>query len=705
MKKIKYWLLSSILICGSTVFSSCTDNQDSPVQEQAKNDRKEFVQHTRANMKDLAENLNLTTWSMASGLLDILNDGLLYNDNFDKGISRAFLQQIQSSVTPMDSETALKTGKKYSATIDLSRFNYRFTEKTLGWEMEESDNDCFEVVFPNFSSLVTKYGLQTYFGEYSIDALKISLRADGKTTTIPSSTLSNDSVLVQIALPEKFVLAATGSKGGSWEDIVNSDISLSFVNPSQGLSGGLTINGNVKSNVADKDATEGVFSVNIDAAKKQNDMAFGFTHNGRKMVELEFSAKGDLLDGLLGYKPTMSWTETSNRRYRIYNFLYSIGSIDNMKLTLVDDLTTTLKCSDFVETVFTFMDMGRDRRAKAGQDKISAYVDKLNGLVSGSMTCKGINQEIPMRFETDKIGIFWYAVPSLHFGDEEGYTPLTKLLDSESVGYAFNMVDYAAPCIEESVIVLQQFAEIIKKMKDSALKALNGETDEKPLEDNLLLSAATNKHVGYTISSDGYIYKDGETCTKAGKTPVALVAYVGYGAEATGSYKGLALALTDANGGDVCQWYTEDSGKCLSQNYADVASALTDKNGIANTNALVADGHNHVAATAARNYGVARPEGASEWFLPAMGQWNLMCKSLGGTNVDLINDTNIDLKAEVLNTKITAAGGTGLVSRGGLYWSSTEANESWVWYYNGFGGMTWRFKKSNLYYVRPVFAF
>ena len=54
MRKIMNWVLAATLICGASVFTSCTanDTNDNPSQEQAKKDRKEFIQHTRQNLKD-----------------------------------------------------------------------------------------------------------------------------------------------------------------------------------------------------------------------------------------------------------------------------------------------------------------------------------------------------------------------------------------------------------------------------------------------------------------------------------------------------------------------------------------------------------------------------------------------------------------------------------------------------------------------------
>ena len=70
MKKIMHWVLAATLVCGASVFTSCSnDNSDNAGSiEQAKNNRKEFVAHTRAMLKDLAENLNFNSWEYANTL-------------------------------------------------------------------------------------------------------------------------------------------------------------------------------------------------------------------------------------------------------------------------------------------------------------------------------------------------------------------------------------------------------------------------------------------------------------------------------------------------------------------------------------------------------------------------------------------------------------------------------------------------------------
>ena len=237
----------------------------------------------------------------------------------------------------------------------------------------------------------------------------------------------------------------------------------------------------------------------------------------------------------------------------------------------------------------------------------------------------------------------------------------------------------------------------------------------------IAMSAVTAAYIGSVITSDGNVYKNTTTATAAGKTSVAVIAYVGDAGsvdESSSTYKGLAIAMKDANSGNACAYYTDNSCVCVKQNkYID--AAITYKNGIACTNTLVnsngsgvsvyCSGHTHAAATAAKNITASAPSGTSGWFLPSMGQWNLIVQGLatkksGSTvSTDLTTSSNSTYQASNLNSVITDAGGTGFQAGG--YWSSTEYDYSNAWYVYFGNGRPYEDLKTNNHYVRAVLAF
>ena len=57
-------------------------------------------------------------------------------------------------------------------------------------------------------------------------------------------------------------------------------------------------------------------------------------------------------------------------------------------------------------------EMAHARRNYADQATIEEYTKQLNELVSAKMTCKGVNQVIPMKLQTEKFGVDYWAMPA-----------------------------------------------------------------------------------------------------------------------------------------------------------------------------------------------------------------------------------------------------------------------------------------------------
>ena len=226
------------------------------------------------------------------------------------------------------------------------------------------------------------------------------------------------------------------------------------------------------------------------------------------------------------------------------------------------------------------------------------------------------------------------------------------------------------------------------------------------------VSFATSSDVGKVICTNGHIHNT-VSIVSCGGSGVAVIAYVGSaGGVETGNstYKGLAIALSDVS--EKKAWKSSNDGTCVSQN-SSVGTAVTYKNGIASTNTLTSSGHSshgHAAASACRSYTTAAPTSyTSDWFLPSLGQWQLICQGLAtkkaGSSVTtaLTESSNNTYKSTNLNSVITDAGGTGF--QASTYWSSTEYNTGYVWRV-GFGnGNAIKYSVTGTGFVRPVLAF
>ena len=458
MKKISLWMMAAILICGASVFTSCSESSDNPAPENAK-DRKEFIKHTRENLKDIAENLNFTSWELANNVNQEFNTTVLNNPEFEKAILPLFIQKVREGIQPVEEGSELaELGYKQYATIDLTEFNYRFTMKEdgSGFDVEEAED---------FEMIINGYNPTTQEVEKGIR--KLTLKSSGDTYKQLAKRLGNEETAVVILVPSEFKFNIASMVPGVWKDVFTgefkNDVEMSgeseFVNPE---TDGLNITGKLETALSESldemhpaDATELYFSFGQDPAADKGGMLFSFVHNNKKRIELNTVVTGpegkEILTSLSAFSTSGS----------ILDVLVAMMSGNNIEstITLNDDLTTSLTVNDCGKAMQLQKEMAHARRNYADQATIEGYTQQLNALVSAKMTCKGVNQVIPMKLQTEKFGVDYWAMPAFNFADEQGYVPFTQLLDKESVEYGINIIDHAVEPMQQSVIVVRQLVQ------------------------------------------------------------------------------------------------------------------------------------------------------------------------------------------------------------------------------------------------------
>ena len=465
MKKIMTWAMAAALICGASVFTSCTnDTSDNPT-EQAKKNRKEFIQHTRQNLKEVAENMNFSTWMGINHVNQDINSYLLLNDEFDKTISRTFGQEIQKSFEPLPTEAVEKYGKKYVAYVNLADFDYIFTATQTGFDVTPNPEDgmIVEIAHPDAPEQVVRFSIKGSGEEYGLRAQR----------------MSNDSVGVVVKIPARYDFTFSTKHNGEWEDnmTVCTELTVNraeYDDPnlpayaSDMVKDAWNLKGTIKTSIPG-DAVEAVFNIGQDPNTHKSGLTLDYTHNGKKMIGLtaELTNANGLTD--------LSQLTSSNSIMDVMQAIMLGNSIDNLQITLLDDLTTTLKVTDCQKVLVLQSEMAHARRSYADQQTIEGYVSQLNQLISGSMTCKGLdNMQSPRRLQTHKIGVDWWAAPALNFDDENGYVSLYDMLDKESLEYGINIIDHAAEPMQQSVIVVRQLMQALQKMQNAFYASMNG---------------------------------------------------------------------------------------------------------------------------------------------------------------------------------------------------------------------------------------
>ena len=214
---------------------------------------------------------------------------------------------------------------------------------------------------------------------------------------------------------------------------------------------------------------------------------------------------------------------------------------------------------------------------------------------------------------------------------------------------------------------------------------------------SVALAAVTASDLGKVIGADGKIYANADAATTAGTTGVAMITYVGSATGESAPYNhGLALAMSDANGGSSCKWKTSNSGP--DHTYLATKNTFSSESGLQYNNATHNSDTYPAFKAAMSNNGTAAPKGSSAWFLPTAYQLNQMinaCKNVLGT----INNSS-DLR-----DGFSTRGGTNLVV--GDYWTSTEKTDGGSALRYLFGNIMWGdyYKANAELHVRAAIAF
>ena len=162
---------------------------------------------------------------------------------------------------------------------------------------------------------------------------------------------------------------------------------------------------------------------------------------------------------------------------------------------------------------------------------------------------------------------------------------------------------------------------------------------------SVALSAVTSTdYLGWRICSDGKAYAaTGPLPT--GVTAVAKIVYVGRNNGEDAPYNhGLALALSDANGGTACKWSTSETK--VHTYYTTSNSNFAIESGLQYNATHNSDTYPAFQAAIANN-GTAAPTGCSSWFLASGYQWLEMIGAVGGySNWGLQENDNYWLSTE-----------------------------------------------------------
>lgn len=442
MKKIQNWMLAAILICGIGIFTSCSSDDES-AQEQADKNRAVFIEHTRATLKDLAENLHFKSWPNMNAFLQYFNKTVLLNENYNKELSGIFRQRISDSKRNVDAGSDLESmGYQTQATVDLTNFNYQLTV----------DNGTTFTVEPS-----EDFRIKMYDAESNVN-YDLLFQASGPATPVLSSTLSSNTQAVIILVPQQFKFVLSNDSDGKMRPWLTGTFNSSMKKSRERSYYDIaedewTIDGQTVTGHAGQVVT---FTIKQDPATHKAYNSFNFVLNGRQMVDM--SLKATNATG----KKDFSKHDIGSGFLDLLAAALDGNNIDEAKVTFLDDLTTTMSISDMSKLLRLEKEYRKAGRNNADKATIEQYTQQFNELAKAEITCKGINQTIPMRLLTAKVGLDWWVLYGFKFADNTDYVPLNELVDAESMQYVTNIADHSVEPMEQGVIVVRQLLQYLQ---------------------------------------------------------------------------------------------------------------------------------------------------------------------------------------------------------------------------------------------------
>ena len=463
MKKHFFWMMAAIMICGSAVFSACSNDDDSSSStEESKGGvaRQTFISHARADLKDLAENLNFSSWNLANDINSYFNQYVLNNSEFKQAIASAFMLQASQTIKPVEEGSELaEMGYQMYGIVDFTAFNYRFTMNDEGNGFDVEPADDFEMIISAYDPLTERIVPR---------CLKLTLKAGGSSFLVNMKKLGSDKFAVVGKMPTEFAFAISTNLSGDWYEVFNGtfkndvrmDGTSQYVKKMDAFNISGIVNSALRSIDADHkdDATTATFAIGQDPVTHEAGVQFGFIHNGKEIIQLRGVMEN--LNGMTDYSQHTSASSIAEA----FAIVMAGNNLKEGTITLLGDLTTTVKVNKCDEVVRLQNQMASARRNYADEATIDSYTQQLNKLITCSMTCKGVDQTIPMKLQTTQLGIDYWASPALKFPDESDYVTLTDMLDKESILYMVNIADHGVEPMKQSIHVVRQLMQYAQNL-------------------------------------------------------------------------------------------------------------------------------------------------------------------------------------------------------------------------------------------------
>ena len=250
---------------------------------------------------------------------------------------------------------------------------------------------------------------------------------------------------------------------GAWHDDFSGNVDFQLPEGATDTSKGYTAKATIKSDLIagegkKGDKTQLDLTISSDRVNGQANVLGSWTQNGRKMIEMSLKESGANMGGISNLD--MSQFTTSSSIFEAIGAILGTRSIDEAKVTLLDDLTATMSVSNLLELLEIDSEYRTVGRNYADKATIDEYCKKMNELVKAEIYCKHTDQTLPMRLATTPVGIDYWAIYEFEFGKDD-YVNLLAMLDRKTFAYVLNIMDHSADHMQNSVITVRQLVEFV----------------------------------------------------------------------------------------------------------------------------------------------------------------------------------------------------------------------------------------------------
>ena len=157
MKRIKYWALAAAMICGSPLFTACSNSSDDDVpvpdpESKEQKERTELLMHIQDDTKKISENLDAEGVSMTTQLnaqlMTLMGKGRNFTANLKQLIAMMAVKDAVANAKQVEPGSELeKMGYKAYLPVDISAFGVRVVFNERG-DYNITPTNGLEFIFP-----------------------------------------------------------------------------------------------------------------------------------------------------------------------------------------------------------------------------------------------------------------------------------------------------------------------------------------------------------------------------------------------------------------------------------------------------------------------------------------------------------------------------------------------------------------------------